>query len=181
MHPASDEIRSNILRRVLSRSQLSANLFPQNVEVISSSLNNPRSKQLRSSGMEFSAWVLRNAERDVLEKAAPKLLETCLMTLDTLETSSPTNMTTSERIRAVELKGFCFQSLGHLIERAPELIKSSQDMMIVETTPSKSSIDAVEFLKRVLSDIENEYDSHTRSSIVECGRYRRARVKEILL
>ena len=43
-------------------------------------------------------------------------------------------------------------------------------MMIVETTPSKSSIDAVEFLKRVLSDIENEYDSHTRSSIVECGR-----------
>ena len=46
-----------ILRRVLSRSQLSANLFPQNVEVISSSLNNPRSKQLRSSGMEFSAWV----------------------------------------------------------------------------------------------------------------------------
>ena len=170
VHPANDEIRSNILRRVLSRSQLSANLFPQNVEVISSSLNNPRSKQLRSSGMEFSAWVLRNAERDVLEKAAPKLLETCLMTLDTLETSSPTNMTTSERIRAVELKGFCFQSLGHLIERAPELIKSSQDMMIVETTPSKSSIDAVEFLKRVLSDIENEYDSHTRSSIVECGR-----------
>ena len=39
-------------------------------------------------------------------------------------------------------------------------------MMIVETTPSKSSIDAAEFLKRVLSDIENEYDSHTRSSIV---------------
>ena len=70
-------------------------------------------------------------------------------------------MTTSERIRAVELKGFCFQSLGHLVN-GMKLIKSSQDMMIVETTPSKSSIDAVRFLKRVLSDIENEYDSHTR-------------------
>ena len=74
VQPASDEIRSNILRRVLSRSQRSANLFPQNVEIVSSSLNNPRSKQLRASGMEFSAWVLRNAEKDILEKAAPKLL-----------------------------------------------------------------------------------------------------------
>ena len=170
VQPASDEIRSNILRRVLSRSQRSANLFPQNVEIVSSSLNNPRSKQLRASGMEFSAWVLRNAEKDILEKAAPKLLETCLITLDTLETSSPATMTTSERIRAMELKGFCFQSLGHLIERAPELIKASQDMMMAESASSKSSIDSVEFLKRVLTEIENEYDAHTRSSIVECGR-----------
>ena len=170
VHPASDEIRSNILRRVLSRSQRSANLFPQNVEVVSSSLNNPRSKQLRASGMEFSAWVLRNAEKDILEKAAPKLLETCLLTLDTLETSSSATMTTSERLRAMELKGFCFQSLGHLIERAPELIKSSSDMMMLDSTSAKSNIDAVEFLKRVLSEIETEYDSHTRSSIVECGR-----------
>ena len=170
VHPASDEIRSNILRRVLSRSQRSANLFPQNVEVVSSSLNNPRSKQLRASGMEFSAWVLRNAEKDILEKAAPKLLETCLLTLDTLETSSSATMTTSERLRAMELKGFCFQSLGHLIERAPELIKSSSDMMMLDSTSAKSNIDAVEFLKRVLSEIETEHDSHTRSSIVECGR-----------
>ena len=172
VYPANDEIRANILRRVLSRSQRSANLFPHNVDVVSSALNNPRSKQLRASGMEFSAWILRNADKVVLKKAAPKLLETCLLTLDSLETSSSaptqaTQMSASERVRALELKGFCFQSLGHLIERAPELIKSAPGMMLEN---SRNSIDAVDFLKRILSEIENEYDSHTRSSIVECGR-----------
>ncbi|CAL6393861.1 unnamed protein product [Bathycoccus prasinos] len=156
VQPASDEIRSNILRRVLSRSQRSANLFPQNVEIVSSSLNNPRSKQLRASGIEFSAWVLRNAEKDILEKAALKLLETCMITLDTLETSSPATMTTSERIRAMELKGFCFQSLGHLIERAPELIKASQDMMMAESASSKSSIDSVDVARALLRACEED-------------------------
>ena len=51
-------------------------------------------------------------------------------------------------------------------------------MMMAESASSKSSIDSVEFLKRVLTEIENEYDSHTRSSIVECGQ-RVARAKRI--
>ncbi|CAA3007764.1 proteasome-associated ECM29 homolog isoform X1 [Olea europaea subsp. europaea] len=121
--PANPALRVRLMS-IFCRSIAAANSFPSTLQCIFSCIfGTDTTSRLKQSGMEFTVWVFKHARMDQLKLMGPLILTGILKTLDNY--SSPE----SDAI-ARETKTFCFQAIGLLAQRMPQLFREKVDVAV---------------------------------------------------
>ena len=109
--PASRALQSRIIA-VLCRSTLACNMNPESSMIIHDAIfGNSAGVSSQQQGMQFAVHVLRHA--DSLQYLAPSVIQHSLRILESSDAN--TNMNA--------LRGFAYQSLGQLAQRAPDTLE----------------------------------------------------------
>ncbi|GAX79566.1 hypothetical protein CEUSTIGMA_g7007.t1 [Chlamydomonas eustigma] len=121
--PASLPVRCRLMP-LLTRSLAAANAFPYTVQTISECVyGTSTSNRLKQQGMEFAVWVFRHAADHQLKAMGPSMLQGLLNSLEGDDLSQATNDTSS-----LALKGFAYQAVGCLSQRAPQIFWGRTDV-----------------------------------------------------
>ncbi|XP_057801656.1 uncharacterized protein LOC131016878 isoform X2 [Salvia miltiorrhiza] len=112
------------LMSIFCRSITAANSFPSTLQCIFGCIfgadATSRSKQL---GMEFTVWVFKHARMEQLKLMGPIILSGILKTLDNVSSLD------SDAV-ARETRSFCFQAIGLLSQRMPQLFRDKTDVAV---------------------------------------------------
>ncbi|KAL8545025.1 hypothetical protein ACS0TY_005289 [Phlomoides rotata] len=161
--PGSVALRVRLMS-IFCRSITSANSFPSTLQCIFGCIfGTDSTSRLKQLGMEFTVWVFKHARMDQLKLMGPVILTGILKTLDNFSSLN------SDAI-ARETKSFCYQAIGLLAQRMPQLFRDKIDVavrlfdalkleeqylrMIVQEATSSLSIAYKDAPAKVLKDVE---------------------------
>ncbi|KAL0389274.1 UNVERIFIED_CONTAM: Proteasome adapter and scaffold protein ECM29 [Sesamum calycinum] len=112
------------LMSIFCRSITAANSFPSTLQCIFGCIfGTDATSRLKQLGMEFTVWVFKHARMDQLKLMGPVILTGVLKTLDNISSLD------SDAI-ARETRSFCFQAVGLLAQRMPQLFRDKIDVAV---------------------------------------------------
>ncbi|PIN26135.1 hypothetical protein CDL12_01113 [Handroanthus impetiginosus] len=112
------------LMSIFCRSIAAANSFPSTLQCIFGCIfGTDATSRLKQLGMEFSVWVFKHARMEQLKLMGPVILTGILKTLDNFSSLD------SDAV-ARETKSFCFQAIGLLAQRMPQLFRDKIDVAV---------------------------------------------------
>ncbi|KAL0435305.1 UNVERIFIED_CONTAM: Proteasome adapter and scaffold protein ECM29 [Sesamum radiatum] len=112
------------LMSIFCRSITAANSFPSTLQCIFGCIfGTDATSRLKQLGMEFTVWVFKHARMDQLKLMGPVILAGVLKTLDNISSLD------SDAI-ARETRSFCFQAVGLLAQRMPQLFRDKIDVAV---------------------------------------------------
>jgi hypothetical protein len=124
IQPAGIMLKIRIIA-MLCRSLLAANSFPFNVQLIFDAFYGSESNmKLKQNCMPFVQWMFRMAQQSQLKTVGPIILNGLLKLLDELL------QTPQETQEYLIVKRFCFESVGLLGKRVPEIIRGQFDAIL---------------------------------------------------
>ncbi|XP_051141908.1 uncharacterized protein LOC127258894 isoform X2 [Andrographis paniculata] len=122
VNPGNLALRVRLMSTFL-RSIAAANSFPSTLQCIFGCIfGNDASARLKQLGMEFAVWVFKHARMDQLKLMAPIILTGILRMLDNFSLGSDTV--------ARATRSFCFQAIGLLAQRMPQLFRDKIDVAV---------------------------------------------------
>ncbi|KAG8388927.1 hypothetical protein BUALT_Bualt02G0176200 [Buddleja alternifolia] len=123
VNPGSIALRVRLMS-VFCRSIAAANSFPSTLQCIFGCIfGSDATSRLKQLGMEFTVWVFKHARMDQLKLMGPVILTGILKTLDN------SSKMDSDAI-ARETRSFCFQAIGLLAQRMPQLFRDKIDVAV---------------------------------------------------
>ncbi|TPX58808.1 hypothetical protein PhCBS80983_g02889 [Powellomyces hirtus] len=148
--PATPSLKNRILR-VLLKSAMATNMFPQMIQVAFDALNGEHTTaKLRAAGMSFVQWIARMSKEDKIKPVAPVLLSALLHFINTpLDTPTPD---------AETLRGFAYEAVGLLCKRVPDLFDTPLLYQFFSSISSENANVRVSVLD-ALSNMVNAYKS----------------------
>ncbi|GLU18926.1 hypothetical protein SLE2022_352020 [Rubroshorea leprosula] len=128
------------LMAVFCRSITAANSFPSTLQCIFGCIyGSGTTSRLKQLGMEFTVWVFKHAKFDQLKLMRPVILNGILKLLDSYSNSESDSIARETRI-------FCFQAIGLLAQRLPQLFRDKIDMAIRLFDALKVEAQSVRFI-----------------------------------
>ncbi|KAL3625794.1 hypothetical protein CASFOL_030323 [Castilleja foliolosa] len=123
VNPANLALRVRLMF-IFCRSITAANNFPSTLQCIFGCIFGvDATSRLKQLGMEFTVWVFKHAKMDQLKLMGPIILTGILKTLDNFSSVD------SDAI-ATETRSFCFQAIGLLAQRMPQLFREKIDVAV---------------------------------------------------
>ncbi|KAL3621946.1 hypothetical protein CASFOL_034142 [Castilleja foliolosa] len=123
VNPANLALRVRLMS-IFCRSITAANNFPSTLQCIFGCIFGvDATSRLKQLGMEFTVWVFKHAKMDQLKLMGPIILTGILKTLDNFSSVD------SDAI-ATETRSFCFQAIGLLAQRMPQLFREKIDVAV---------------------------------------------------
>ncbi|KAL1555169.1 proteasome adapter and scaffold protein ECM29-like isoform X1 [Salvia divinorum] len=152
------------LMSIFCRSITAANSFPSTLQCIFGCIFGvDATSRLKQLGMEFTVWVFKHARLEQLKLMGPIILTGILKTLDNVSSLE------SDAV-ARETRSFCFQAIGLLSQRMPQLFREKIDVavrlfdalklegqylrMIVQEATASLSVAYKDAPPKVLKDVE---------------------------
>ncbi|KAL7113564.1 hypothetical protein ACP275_04G068800 [Erythranthe tilingii] len=121
INPGSLTLRVKLMS-IFCRSITAANSFPSTLQCIFGCIFGiDATSRLKQLGMEFAVWVFKHARMDQLKLMGPVILTGILKTLDNYSSLS------SDAI-SKDTRSFCFQAIGSLAQRMPQLFRDKIDV-----------------------------------------------------
>ncbi|XP_073141185.1 uncharacterized protein [Henckelia pumila] len=112
------------LMSTFCRSITAANSFPSTLQCIFGCIfGTDTTSRLKQLGMEFTVWVFKHAKMDQLKLMGPVILTGILKTLDNFPL-----LNSDATVR--DTRSFCFQAIGMLAQRMPQLFRDKIDVAI---------------------------------------------------
>ncbi|KAH6836999.1 ARM repeat superfamily protein [Perilla frutescens var. hirtella] len=163
VNPGNLSLRVRLMS-IFCRSITAANSFPSTLQCIFGCIFGVDStSRLKQLGMEFTVWVFKHATMEQLKLMGPIILTGILKTLDNFSSLD------SDAI-ARETRSFCFQAIGLLSQRMPQLFRDKIDVavrlfdalklegqylrLIVQETTASLSVAYKDAPPKVLKDVE---------------------------
>ncbi|GER40722.1 ARM repeat superfamily protein [Striga asiatica] len=163
VNPGSLTLRMRLMS-IFSRSITAANSFPSTLQCIFGCIFGvDATSRLKQLGMEFTVWVFKHAKMEQLKLMGPVILTGILKTLDNFSSQD------SDAI-ARETRSFCFQAIGLLAQRMPQLFRAKTDVavrlfdalklegqhlrLIVQEATNSLAVAYKDAPKQVLKDVE---------------------------
>ncbi|KAL3828680.1 hypothetical protein ACJIZ3_017482 [Penstemon smallii] len=121
--PGSIALRVRLMS-IFCRSITAANSFPSTLQCIFGCIFGMNtSSRLKQLGMEFTVWVFKHARMDQLKLMGPLILTGILKTLDNFSSLDSDSI-------AKDTRSFCFQAIGLLANRMPQLFREKIDVAV---------------------------------------------------
>ncbi|KAL6519030.1 hypothetical protein OROHE_017454 [Orobanche hederae] len=112
------------LMSIFCRSITAANSFPSTLQCIFGCIFGiDATSRLKQLGMEFAVWVFKHAKMEQLKLMGPVVLTGILKTLDNFSSLNSDGI-------ARETRTFCFQAIGLLAQRMPQLFRDKIDVAV---------------------------------------------------
>ncbi|KAL6564853.1 hypothetical protein OROMI_016303 [Orobanche minor] len=115
------------LMSIFCRSITAANSFPSTLQCIFGCIFDKQgidaTSRLKQLGMEFAVWVFKHAKMEQLKLMGPVVLTGILKTLDNFSSLNSDGI-------AMETRTFCFQAIGLLAQRMPQLFRDKIDVAV---------------------------------------------------
>ncbi|CAA0805895.1 ARM repeat superfamily protein [Striga hermonthica] len=163
VNPGSLTLRMRLMS-IFSRSITAANSFPSTLQCIFGCIFGvDATSRLKQLGMEFTVWVFKHAKMEQLKLMGPVILTGILKTLDNFSSQD------SDAI-ARETRSFCYQAIGLLAQRMPQLFRAKTDVavrlfdalklegqnlrLIVQEATNSLAVAYKDAPKQVLKDVE---------------------------
>lgn len=112
------------LMSTFCRSITAANSFPSTLQCVFGCIfGMDTTSRLKQLGMEFTVWVFKHAKMNQLKLMGPVILTGILKTLDNFPL-----LNSDATVR--DTRSFCFQAIGMLAQRMPQLFRDKIDVAI---------------------------------------------------
>eukprot|EP00210_Caulerpa_lentillifera_P004901 g4677.t1 len=154
--PASHFLKSKLIG-VLSKSLEAANRFPLNIDIVLNCVfANNIPMRIRQQAMEFSVWIVKHANNDILAQLANPMLHELLNLLTT-------------RDLGPEQRGYAYEAIGQLAQRIPsafaENVQIAEDLFEALESESAGVRSQLQSAVACLAYAFKKMDNQTEDSI----------------